>query len=215
MADGVDYADNGKNNFKVKTGEEVDLDASTNLRQEYGYSQIFLPAIYGTDTITNTEDLIFVRVLKNASSTKRYYIDNVKYEGGQLVQVKYGEQGYNYALNGITYADENDKVGTLQNTTDSIIGNPNQASKFRFTASGNDKDYAGTYYLEYLVYSKTVKTRYGTLKAAGTDAMYSITILNTEISTKESDLKLEIENLTAMNVLSMEIVVKGVNVSKK
>lgn len=215
----VKVADNGVNSFKVKEGEKVATDASTSLKETYGYAELYLPAIYGTDTITKTEDLMFVRILRNASSNKAYYIDNLKYENSKLTAVKYGEQGYNYALNGITYADEDDKVGTLQNTTDSKIGNPNTASKFRFTKDGDDADYAGTYYLEYLVYSNNVKSgRYGSLLSSDNKTKYSITITKDAVAENGEKPKVDIENLTNSSVRpedSITVKVKSTDESNK
>ena len=171
------------NGFKVKEGTTVDTKyAETSLKVSYGYSEILLPALYGTDNLTNTEDLMFVRYLRNSNTRRVYYIDNLKYENGKLVTVNYGETGYNYAL-----------VGD-GNTTKT--GTPNVAQAFKFSASGDDQEFAGNYYLEYRVVSKSVKERTGYVYATGTTE-YSIEVLKdaTRSQTDATAPKVEITNL--------------------
>ena len=208
LAENVKIGDNGVNSFTVKTGEEVATDASTSLKETFGYSEIFLPAIYGTDTITKTEDLMFVRILRNASSySSAYYIDNLKYEDNKLVQVKYGEKGYNYAYN-------------AEGNTEDKVGDPSKAASFKFTANGaNDQDFAGTYNLEYLVYSNNVKSgRYGSLLSEDNKTKYSITITKDAVAEKGDAPKVEIENLTESSIRpedSITVKVKSKDESNK
>lgn len=163
LVDGVTkVAQNGVNGF---TAADVDTNhADTTLKASYGYSEIILPAIYGEDSVTATEDLMFVRSLRNSKTRTTYYVDNLKYENGKLVAVEYGEKGYNYAYQ--TNADDE--------TTH--VGNPNQSARFQFSAEGDDQEMAGTYYLQYQVISKTVKERTGNLYVSGTTE-YSIEVL--------------------------------------
>ena len=173
----------GKNNFKVD-GKVVTDYAETELKSNYGYSEVYLPAMYGTDKLTATQDLIFVRYLRNANTNRLYYVDNLTVEDGKLVEVEYGEPGYNYAFQ--TNADDKEtKTGT-----------PNQAQAFKFSATGGDATFAGEYYLEYEVVSTTVKDRTGNLYMPGTTKEYSITVTKDPTNTSESVVKTEIKNVT-------------------
>ena len=177
----------GKNDFSVNGGVVTDY-ADTELKTNYGYNEVYLPAMYGEDNITATKDLIFVRILRNANTKRAYYVDNYKVEDGKLVKVNYGEVGYNYAFQ----TDANDK--------ETKTGTPNKAQKFQFSATGSDAEFAGEYYLEYQVVSTTVKNRTGELFMPGTTKEYTINVTKDPTNTSESKTNIEIKNLTNTSI---------------
>lgn len=126
---------------KQKTVDEEEVDnVNTNyavdLKANFGYGELFFPAIYASDSVSNYQDYKFVRYFQSVSnSNNKYYIDNLKLDDdGKIVKVEEGEPGYNYAQ------DEN-------------IGKFNKVVRYQFKESGADvKEFTGMEYsLRYYV----------------------------------------------------------------
>lgn len=148
-----------------ETVEDVNTNYAVDLKANYGYSELVFPAIYAKDSVSSYSDFTFVRYIQNTNTRTIYYLDNYKFEDGELVEVTEGETGYNYA------------VDTSTNPGYRIY---NKAVKFQFTADGEESDisrYAGEYTLGYYVYSNTVKTQETNLYSSGT-TRYSFNVLS-------------------------------------
>lgn len=141
-----DYEVNTNGTLKTDV-EDINLDASQELKVKYGYDEIEVPALYGYDQVSNYEDLILVRYLVNANNTdKKYAIDNYYYNEDTDTYTAFTKQD---AIDGKVPVGFND-------SGDANIGNPNKSVKFKFTNTDNIE---GTYYLEYRVVSKNIKIR--------------------------------------------------------
>ena len=75
---------------------DVNTDATTELKARYGYEEVVVPAIYGTDLVTPYKDLKLVRILRNATTKQAFYVDNIM-EDGTVVTATSHKLGYNYA----------------------------------------------------------------------------------------------------------------------
>lgn len=173
----------------------VNKDASSELKVKYGFSEIVVPAVYAEDKVTDYSDLIIVRYLvKTTDSSKVYYVDNKKYNEstGALETVASTEDGYNFA-------------------EDANIGKVNKSVKFQFSESGEDSGKYGSYYLQYKVISKKIKTgntdRSSLLYSSGTK-QYSIQVIKDAFveGSAKSTPEVEIANLgTISNVRTDEV----------
>lgn len=163
--------------------DEVDTDATSELKSKYGYDEIILPAAYAEDLVSDYEDLTIVRYLRNINSSTIYYVDNLKYNSatGELEAVEEGSIGYNYA---------DDK------TTNPGLGNVNKSVQFKFADTAEKaKTYDGTYQLEYRVIAKNITTREQTLVETGT-TRYSFAVLDYPMSEyKATTPSVEITNI--------------------
>ena len=138
---------------------DVNTDATTELKARYGYEEVVVPAIYGTDLVTPYKDLKLVRILRNATTKQAFYVDNIM-EDGTVVTATSHKLGYNYA-EGI----------------DADKPNYNSAVAFKFWNEEGlseselktvKQQVAGTYYLEYRVVANNVSTRSKDLYVSGT-----------------------------------------------
>lgn len=185
-----DYEVDAQTGALVTNHEDIVKDASADLKVNYGYSEVKVPAIYAYDQVSDYEDLILVRYLVNANSKTIYYVDNMRYDEATktLVSVQEGETGYNYA------ADANAGV--------------NKAVSFKF-ANSDEASYAGTYNLEYRVISKQVKERESYLYVSG-NTEYSITVLKEATASALDAAKVEITNISNGSYIDIadELIVK-------
>ena len=145
--------------------DDVNTNYAVDLKANYGWNELVFPAIYATDSVSKYSDFTFVRYIQNTNTRTIYYLDNYKFEDGELVEVTEGETGYNYA------ADVATNPG---------YRNYNKAVRFQFTENGEESDisrYAGEYTLGYYVYSNTIKVQESNLYSSGT-TRYSFNILS-------------------------------------
>ena len=158
-----------------ETVEDVNTNYAVDLKANYGYSELVFPAIYAKDSVSSYSDFTFVRYIQNTNTRTIYYLDNFKFEDGELVEVKEGDTGYNYAVD---------------TSTNPGYRNYNKAVKFQFTAESEEGDisrYAGEYTLGYYVYSNTVKTQESNLYSSGT-TKYSFNVLSrATVGTEDSE----------------------------
>ncbi len=128
---------------------DVNTNYAVDLKSTYGYNEIILPAIYATDMVSSSEDLLVVRYLES-SDHKIFYVDNKVIDGGELVDVD------------DAYLESHPTVSANMVSADELVG-PNGAQVFRFVSSTEEDyeeksaDYAGKYTLHYMVYSKISK----------------------------------------------------------
>lgn len=148
------YDESKKANVDV---DDVNTNYAIDLKAKYGYSEIILPAIYATDKTSDYTEFKFVRYIQNKNDKTIYYVDNVKYVDGELVNVNPGETGYNYS-------------------GDSNIGDPSKVVKFQFSEDGDDTSYKGEYELGYFVAADTITEQSNYVYSSGT-TRYSITVL--------------------------------------
>ncbi len=171
--------------------ENVVLGAETELKAEYlADGEIVLPAAYVEDAVTtNFDDFIIVRAIRKGSTY--YYIDNYKYDED--------------AKNGISY-DIADKYKNAL-LADDEYGDPTKAIKFKFHEDVTSKE--GTYYLEYKVISREVKTRENDVYIDGTTTKYSFKVVSSTSLQEYKKPTVEITNLKNSSVKnSEEITVK-------
>lgn len=173
---------------------EIDTNYAVDLKAEYGYEQIVVPAIYGTDLVTEYKDLILIRQLVNANTKTTYYVDNIRYNEitGKLEEVVSTDIGYNHALP----AD-----GVEKDSSGKVVGAKykNQATSFKFSATDSkNADYAGDYYLEYLVISKEIKERDNELFVSG-KTNYSFKVLDVALKAETDKTVPTIEILNVKN----------------
>ncbi len=146
-----DYEVNTNGTLKTDV-EEINTDASIELKTKYGYSEINVPAIYGEDQVSKYEDLILIRYLVDTSDDEKVYaVDNCYYDTTTKEVVKFTKEQYKngeipskYVFN---FADDDN------------IGKPNKAVDFKFET---DKEVQGTFRLDYVVVSKTIGPRTST-----------------------------------------------------
>lgn len=140
---------------------DVNTNAAVDLRKEYGYTELYLPAVYAEDKVSEFKEFTFVRMLRRVSDNKMFYVDNLKLEDTNLVPVAEGEDGYNYS------ADAN-------------IGKINKAVRFQFAENVEDgSKYAGEYVLYYQVVSNTISKQTSYLYESGT-TRYKLEVLSTD-----------------------------------
>ncbi len=184
-ADGNPVTDeNGE--AKVNTNYNIEM------RDKYGYAEIVMPAIYANDLVNEYKDLKLYRYIRIVQSgvTKYYYLDNMRMENGNLVEVHEGEDGYNYAQSYLA-PEEEDNTG---------IGKYNQAVTFRFAKKDGEElesKFAGDYTLGYYVRSdgdNAIISQDNYLYASGT-SFYKFTVADQPNVTTEADPSVKITNL--------------------
>lgn len=177
-----DYTVTLESNKKVATG--MDTSYAVDLKSEYTYNNIVVPAAYAEDKISSYDDLIIVRTLIDTEDKYNpYYIDNVKYSNGKLVPVS-SSDNRNYAegmdIPASNEIDEKVKV--------------NQAVAFKFSDEDAEKMAGKTFILRYEVRSKNVKTRTGKLISDQTSEEYTFKVV--ESIEKGKDPIIKITNLS-------------------
>ena len=184
--------------------DDVNLTYESELKSKYGYSEIVLPAIYAKDKVSNYSDFKFVRYIQNTNTKTLYYIDNVKIENGEYVEVKKGDSGYNYS------GDEN-------------IGDYSKAVKFEFVDAehiDSVSNYSGEYQLGYYVYSNTVSVQENYVYSSGT-SRYSFNVLRratvgddaTDTSTPEISINNVRNNSTVSSLNKLKVNVTASDVT--
>ena len=160
-------------NYAANTeADDIDKTADTELKSEYGYTEVIVPAMYAEDQIADSSDLLMYRVLQRNNGSM-FYVDNVRYDetNKKLVYVKAGDQGHNYALAEVAEAD--------RETYLTNYATYRSAQAFKFTADDADaRDYAGTYTVYYHAVSKTYSER-TTINKSTTNS-YKITVTSDE-----------------------------------
>ena len=150
---------------KVATGMDTSYDVD--LKAEYTYDNIVVPAAYAEDKISSYDDLIIVRTLIDTENKyDPYYIDNVKYSNGKLVPVS-STDNRNYHMSIPTAEEIEGKVKV------------NQAIPFEFSETDKEKMAGKTFILRYEVRSKNVKTRTGKLVSEQTNNEYTFKVVET------------------------------------
>ncbi len=142
------------------------------LKMKYHYSNIILPAAYAEDKVTAYNDLVIVRTLIDSSTREVYYVDNVKYEAGELVALD-SYDNKNHAINDVTTAEQINSVDV------------SKAVAFRFDSDAQkEDDFIGKkFILRYTAYSTNVKSRNGKLvTAASSEYTFEVT---GDMATKE------------------------------
>ncbi len=148
--------------------DAVNTDYAVDLKIHYGYSELKLPAIYATDKVTEYKDFTFIRYIQNTKNHTIYYVDNLKVEDGEVVEVQEGETGYNYS------GDPN-------------IGKFNKSVKFKFSSDDSQiSDYAGEYTIGYYVLANTISKQESYVYRTGT-TRYTITVLSRATVGEDSD----------------------------
>lgn len=186
---------NGENYKSVKEIKEaVKLNAETELKAEYlSSSEMLMPAVYVEDAVTTKfSDFVVERVLRKGSNY--YYIDNAKYDEdandgkGGLVPVTSEDAGYNAS-------------------GDTNIGQFNKAVKFKFSDKADNIE--GTYYLEYRVYTNSVKDRNNILTMSGTTDKYTFKVVSTHSETVPTISITNLKNKTVKNTEEITVNVKS------
>ncbi len=168
--------------YNYTDANNVDTNYAYDLKSTYGYNEIVLPAIYATDKVSSSEDLLVIRYLQRNSDNRIFYVDNKVIDGGEIVDVDEA------------YLESHPTVSA--NKAETLTG-ANNAQLFRFAVEPIASDYeggetseeykqamaeyietcqdsAGEYTLYYQVYSKvSKKTNY--VYSSGT-TRYTITI---------------------------------------
>ena len=172
-------------NYTVSSEKTVDASSvntsyESDLKMEYSYNNVVVPAAWAEDKISEYKDLIIVRTLVDESTREIYYVDNIKYENGALVALD-SNDNKNYAL------------------TDSYVPDVSKAVPFKFAATETEEDdFAGkTFILRYQVYS-TVLPKNGTnrnsrMVSESTGNEYTFKVVGTA---QESTPVVRIENLS-------------------
>jgi len=163
---------------KTVNADEVNTNFEADLKRQYSYTNIVVPAAYAEDKISEYNDLFIVRTLVDASTREIYYIDNVKYENGAIVGLD-ADDNKNYAL------------------ADDYKADVSKAVAFRFAATeAEEDDFAGkTFILRYQAYSKNVKTRNGRLVSSSTNAEYTFEVVGAQ---EQSIPEVKITNLSSL-----------------
>ena len=166
----------GKN---VVDESKVDTSFEADLKREYHYTNIVVPAAYAEDKVSTYNDLAIVRTLVDASTRDIYYIDNVKYENGAIVPIDEEKDNKNYAL------------------ADDYKADVSKAVAFKFAATESEEDdFAGkTFILRYQVYSKNVKSRNGRLVSPTTASEYTFKVVD---EFEQSTPEVKITNLSSL-----------------
>ncbi len=82
--------------------EDLDTTVTSEIKKEYSYTNLIFPAVYAQDKISNYDNLLVTRYLRD-SSGNIYYLDNVRVDTTNWQYVKVTETdsyNYNYALQG-------------------------------------------------------------------------------------------------------------------
>ncbi len=162
---------------------DVDTNYAVDLRANYGYNEIVLPAIYATDKVSASDDLIVVRYLQRNSDNRIFYVDNKAIDGGELVTIDedYLASHTNVSINQATLNTGDDYYTKAQ--VFSFLKEPvreDYDSDEAYQTAHQEyldeiADYAGEYTLYYQVYSKvSEKTNY--VYSSGT-TRYTINIV--------------------------------------
>lgn len=150
--------------------DKIDTTVATELKPQYGYNELYFPAIYAKDNVTAYNDFIFVRYIQSTRTDTIYYIDNV--------MVKDGERHV------ITAESDTELASQMNASGDTNIGSQNKAVKFDFNVEGDTEEeknakkseLAGEYKLGYYVLAKDITKQSSYLYSANT-TMYTIEIL--------------------------------------
>lgn len=82
--------------------DDLDTTVTAEIKKEYSYTNLMFPAVYAQDKISNYNNLLVTRYLRD-SSGNIYYLDNVRVDTTNWKYVKVTETdsyNYNYALQG-------------------------------------------------------------------------------------------------------------------
>jgi len=144
--DYTDAIETDASGVKSVDADDVNTNFDVDIKSEYKVGNIVAPAAFATDKVADYNDLIIVRTIVDSENTSSpYYIDNVKYENGELVALDSWDNR-NAAIDEVTDAE-------------AINVDVSKAVPFKFETENNR---AGkTYILRYYAYSKSVKTRIG------------------------------------------------------
>ena len=182
----------------VKTATGVETGYAVDLKSEYTYNNIVVPAAYGEDKISSFNDLYIVRTLVNADKTSEvYYIDNVKYSGGKIVPISSTDNGNHSSDVKFYTSEELDEVDV------------SKAVSFKFSDAEAEDMVGKTFILRYEVRSKNVKTRKGTLVAPETGKEYTFKVVESIEKGKDPTVKItNLSNETAImsgDTVSVEV----------
>ncbi len=177
--------------------DAVNTNYAVDLKTRYGYSELVLPAIYATDKVTEYKDFTFIRYIQNTNTHTIYYVDNLKVEDGEVVEVTETETGYNHS------GDPN-------------IGKFNKSVAFKFSSDDSQiSDYAGEYTIGYYVLANTISKQESYVYSSGT-TRYTITVLSratvAEDSSNTSTPKIQINNVKNNSTISSDDVI-NVNIT--
>jgi len=161
----------------IKTASGVDKNYAVDLKAEYTFNDIVVPAAYGEDKITKYNDLIIVRTLIDTEDQNNaYYIDNVKYSNGKLVPIS-STDNRNYAVDLVASEDVDDV-------------DVSKAVAFKFSDTEAEKMAGKTFILRYEVRSKNIKTRVGKLISPETGSEYTFKVVDTIEKGKAPTIKI-------------------------
>lgn len=177
--------------YKTTELDKVNTDVAVDLRKEYGYNELYLPAIFAEDKVSEYSEFTFVRYIQRTSDKKIFYVDNKKLEDGVLVDVLPAEDGgedtgYNYS-------------------GDANIGQYNKAVQFQFAKDVEDgTNYAGDYTIGYQVVANTVNKQENYVYESGT-TRYKIKVASTAtVAQTDKNPTVEINNLKNLTSINSD-----------
>lgn len=158
--------------------DKIDTSVATEFRSQYGYNELYFPAIYATDDVTSYKDFIFVRYIQSTRTNTIYYIDNVMNKDGSRYE--------------ITSADT-DLASQMNVSGDENIGKQNKAVKFKFNVEDDKQaEMAGEYTLGYYVLAKDI-TKQDSYLYVSNSTMYTFNILSTPLRNTTSTVEHTVE----------------------
>ncbi len=170
--------------------DKIDTTVVTELKPEYGYNELYFPAIYAKDNVTAYNEFIFVRYIQSTRTDTIYYIDNVIEKDGER--------------HVITAETDAELASQMNASGDANIGSQNKAVKFDFNVEGETEteknakksELSGEYKLGYMVIAKDKTKQKSYLYSANT-TMYTFEILPTPTRdiTTSVDHTVEINNI--------------------
>ncbi len=172
-----------------KTTERANINthADVDLKDSVGYKELILPAVYAEDYVSAPDEISYLRYLSDPNdNSKRYYVDNLVWYGGELCEIEYNK-GTKTFRNTKKPEDPNNYYGNFALVTKSgedyltESGDPRKSQEMKFAEEYNDDyvknfcgDDKGVYDVHYYAYSKVVNTRSGhydaTIKVEATAA---------------------------------------------